>query len=464
MSADAAEEVIAPEPEEVPAEPPARHRDDDAPSGQGTPAGQLAVGAASVLLLGGLGLYNAIGAFGLVAGGGAAAVGAGGYGVYRYRRAHPGRARTRRERATRAPQLGGSRHAFGGSTSRSGRHAVFSAGGRKNAGGAKTTARMPSLGGLGRTGGRADGKRMAFPTGHPTAGSRKDRGPKRHRTENRRADRRRMVSDAAHMVGTPFRATGRAGRAIGRRAAQAGRAARQKAAPRIARAREASRALDAHTGHLASRAGRRIAQGGRRTGRWARAACGWADRRTGQQASTRWAALVARWPWLARRTPTPTPEATAAAPAPTTTAETPTVAPPAPVTRTMPISTALTGVTRRYTPMSHGSPLAAISGEMVASVSRYLPEDMWEVARDLDQLSQLPENVAMALRTMTRNLEVGYPLDQRVVQMLGEFYAAIAQTSAMADQISMAFRKIHADDIKRDEAPRIAERLWNVRR
>lgn len=112
--------------------------------------------------------------------------------------------------------------------------------------------------------------------------------------------------------------------------------------------------------------------------------------------------------------------------------------------------------------MSNGSPLITVSADMIGSVSRYLPQDMWAVSRDLDQLNQVPENVAMALRTYTTNLGAAYPIDLRVTQMMGEFYASIARTSAMAQQISNGFRKIHADDIKRRETPRAGEHFWNV--
>lgn len=112
--------------------------------------------------------------------------------------------------------------------------------------------------------------------------------------------------------------------------------------------------------------------------------------------------------------------------------------------------------------MSHGSPLIIASADMIGSVSRYLPMDMWDVSRDLDQLHQVPENVARAVAVYTTNLEAAYPVNHRVVQMLGEFYSSIAVSSAMAQQIAAAFRKIHADDIKRREAPRTGEHFWNV--
>ncbi|MFI6513607.1 hypothetical protein ACIBCT_38890 [Streptosporangium sp. NPDC050855] len=471
MSADAPEAPPRPEQaeqdfDETPAPEPTAAGQSSGSSEQaerGTPAGQLLLGTASLLTVGGLGLYQGLGAFGLAAGGVGTVACAGGYGLYRWRRFHPRRDRARRDRSSspraahRSGGLSGGRSMFGGSTSRSGRRAVFSTGGGGGGKSGRPTGRMPSFGTPSRPGGRPDRKRMTFPTGRPHTrppapgtppgpGGRRAAGGTPPRPDTVRAAVQRLANtgrtirkrtasprldanaaDLAHQLGD-------SARAARRRIAQAGK---------VLRRRSASPDLDQRAAELVRRAG------------------GWVDRRTGRRLSTWWARLTTRWPWLSPRSTTGGPDA-APATAGDSSAEPST--PAAPVTRTMPIPTptTLALTPRRYIPMSHGSPLAAISGQMVASVSRYLPMDMWEVARDLDQLPQLPENVAMALRTVTRNLEAGYPIDPRIVQMLGEFYTALAKTSAMAEQIGVAFRRIHADDIKRREAPRTGEHLWNV--
>ncbi|MDH2425809.1 hypothetical protein [Sphaerisporangium sp. TRM90804] len=293
-----------------------------------------------------------------------------------------------------------------------------------------------------------------------------------------------MLGSAAHHAGRPLRAL--------RRAAAAGR---RRAAPHIARARARSRELDEATGYLASRAARRAQRlaraGWRRTAPHARRLAKWADRLTGHRMSKAWAAavtggrrgavaalqgryrawevhtaagLAAMAAWLTRplrrrlaqrrahraqhesgavpATPQPSPQASPG---------------PVPTVRARP------EISRpRRSILMSGLPLISASQEMVAVVSRHMPADMWFVEQELNQLFQVPEHVAMALRIYTQNLEAGYPIDARVTAMLGEFYAGIAKHSAMAQDLAAAFSTIHAEDIKRRLAPRINEALWNV--
>ncbi|MEV4179966.1 hypothetical protein AB0J28_00785 [Streptosporangium canum] len=480
------------EQEDSPVEAPRqRSQRAEAPVEHGTPAGQMALGAASVLTLGGLGLYQTVGVLGLVAGGGVAVAGGSGYAYWRFRKAYPRKDR-QRDRAPRSSRSG--RDLFGGSTSRSGRRAVFSAPGSSRAGrsstgrsvGGRAGARMPSLGG-GSTRGLAGGKRMAFPAGRGSA-----RGAGRSRITGARPGRRAAAQTAAHAAAAPLRAARRAGRATKQRVAQAGRATRAYASPRLARARAASQRLDAATGHLASRAGRRVAQAARAVdqragGRLSRACRAVRPQRirslwqalrrldselTGDLAASTHPRVSAAW----RRIRSLAERVGLIKPLPATLAQTPQPAPdpqptpepapaapeqPAPI-RTFPVRAPSRTLARRHFRMSNGSPLVVVSADMIGSVSRYLPQDMWDVARDLDQLNQVPENVAMALRTYTTNLDTAYPIDGRVTQMMGEFYASIAKTSAMAQEIARGFRKIHADDIKRKEAPRAGEHFWNI--
>ncbi|GAA2735978.1 hypothetical protein [Actinocorallia aurantiaca] len=123
--------------------------------------------------------------------------------------------------------------------------------------------------------------------------------------------------------------------------------------------------------------------------------------------------------------------------------------------------TAHTHTTTRRFPMS-GSPLVIASAEMAAAASSYAPEDMWVVARDLDTLGEMPVNVATAVRVYTTRMEGEYPLHESVTEMLRQLHDGLAILGALADEIAVQFRAVHADDIKRDEAPRTNENLWNV--
>ncbi|MET8146362.1 hypothetical protein ABZU32_39150 [Sphaerisporangium sp. NPDC005288] len=117
--------------------------------------------------------------------------------------------------------------------------------------------------------------------------------------------------------------------------------------------------------------------------------------------------------------------------------------------------------TRRSRPMS-ANPLAAAAAELNAVAAAHAPADMWQVARELDQLVEIPANVGMALRTYTVRLQGEYPIDPAVIEALGQLYAAHSQLVAMAEEIGPLFRTVHAEDLKREEAPRTNEQAWNV--
>ena len=108
------------------------------------------------------------------------------------------------------------------------------------------------------------------------------------------------------------------------------------------------------------------------------------------------------------------------------------------------------------------SPLASASAELNAAAAAYAPADMWAVARDLELLHEVPANVAMALRTYAMRLQGAYPIDPRVVEALGELYMAHAALVEKAREIATLFRQVHADDLRREEAPRPGEPMWNV--
>ena len=110
----------------------------------------------------------------------------------------------------------------------------------------------------------------------------------------------------------------------------------------------------------------------------------------------------------------------------------------------------------------YGSPLVTASAEMAAAAASNAPEDMWVVARDLDTLGEMPVNVATAVRVYTARMEGEYPLHESVTEMLRQLHDGLAMLGALADEIAVQFRAVHADDIKRDEAPRTNENLWNV--
>ncbi|WP_432924284.1 hypothetical protein ACQPZZ_29080 [Microbispora sp. CA-135349] len=120
-----------------------------------------------------------------------------------------------------------------------------------------------------------------------------------------------------------------------------------------------------------------------------------------------------------------------------------------------------TPYTRRSRTMS-AFPLAAIAAEMNAAAAAHAPADMWQVARELDQLPEVPANVGMSVRTYTERMQGDYPIHPMVVEAMAEFYMDHARLVEKAQEISALFRRLHAEDLKREEAPRTNEAAWNV--
>lgn len=108
------------------------------------------------------------------------------------------------------------------------------------------------------------------------------------------------------------------------------------------------------------------------------------------------------------------------------------------------------------------NPLAAAAAELNATAAAHAPADMWQVARELDQLPEIPANIAMSYRTYTRRLQDDYPINAVVVEKIHELYTRQAELVSLAEEIGVLFRTVHADDLRRDEAPRTNESAWNV--
>ncbi|MEU8104507.1 hypothetical protein AB0C18_12385 [Nonomuraea muscovyensis] len=125
-------------------------------------------------------------------------------------------------------------------------------------------------------------------------------------------------------------------------------------------------------------------------------------------------------------------------------------------------STAPTTASKRRNRTMSTFPLAATAAEMNAAAASYAPSDMWVVARELDQLHEVPAYVALAIRTYTTRLQAEYPIDGTVVEAIHRLYQAQALLVSIAEEIGPLFRRVHADDLKREEAPRTNEPLWNV--
>lgn len=109
-----------------------------------------------------------------------------------------------------------------------------------------------------------------------------------------------------------------------------------------------------------------------------------------------------------------------------------------------------------------GFPIAVAAAEVNTAAASYEPEDMWKVSADLTQLPDVFASVALALRTYTLRLEGDFPLHSQVVDALSDLYSGLSAIAQEAQEISPLFRRVHEDDLRRDEAPRTGENKWNV--
>ena len=108
-------------------------------------------------------------------------------------------------------------------------------------------------------------------------------------------------------------------------------------------------------------------------------------------------------------------------------------------------------------------PLLSSAAEYSAVAHSYAPANPYVIARELDQLPDVTDHVALATRAYAQKLNSSeYPIDPVVSEKLFELYALQARARAIAEEIGPLYRSIHAPDLAREEAPRANEHLWNV--
>jgi hypothetical protein len=415
--------------------------------------GQIAAAGGSGLGIAGTTLYQVAGTLGLAAGAVVATGGAVAYASYRLRDRRGGRARTATTRATAHRTVGTVPRGKGGAGGRLGMPRLGGKGGGR-AGGAG-----PRLGGAGR--GRAAGGGKG---GTPRLG-----GAARAGKSPAAAGRGAGTTPAGK--GAAGKGTGRGGTRGGGAAAQVGKAARATVA-RVRKTKAGGAAAEA------SKAARSTAKSDRRraaenrdagTSRWKRWKSARAAAKTrfgpGKTPVGRWvrslaASALAAWAIRAD-------ERAAAAEGETEGTRRlderdvktdPTPGPPRP--DYMP-GTESTTTNPRSTAMST-FPLAVAASEIQTAAARYLPETMWIVDQDMQELYNLPLHLAQAIQIYTQNLQAAYPIHPAVVEALGRAYITLGELSTGMQAIPALFKNAHADDIKRRTAPRVGEDKWNV--
>lgn len=468
-------------------DPPAEHRSepDASDEDRGRPLGQWVLAGGSAATLSGVGLFSAFGPVGLAAGAVVAAGGGLAYAVHRARRdRRPGfkttRMRTRSGRQTsRLGSVGKGR----------GKGLLGGKGGKLGGGrGAKLgKGGGPKLGKGGKLGGGRSGKLLGGKSGKLLGGGRGSKlggksGLGLGKGRKGSTSRLGSVGAGSRRSGKLLGRGGKAGLGLGKRG---GKLLGGKSKAGLGRwgsgTGKGAGVLGRGLGKATRKTGRSLGRAAARTAAGKRATAGFKAAKkamTASSAGTRWsrfraATRAAKGTFKHPRNPFAAWMASVGAALVALTAMAhqkwqarhgASVSEAANTTTSAPNpGAATTTTTPRRRPMS-AFPLAAGAAEMNATASAYMPDGMLMIAHELDQLGEVPANVALAVRTYSTRIEASKPIHPAVVEKLQEFAKAIAQLVGLADEIGPLFRQTHAADLERLENPRNNESEWDYGR
>ncbi|MGX2996183.1 hypothetical protein JNUCC64_18180 [Streptomyces sp. JNUCC 64] len=102
---------------------------------------------------------------------------------------------------------------------------------------------------------------------------------------------------------------------------------------------------------------------------------------------------------------------------------------------------------------------------MLQAASTFDPEHMYEFQVLVDDLPEAMATVQETLRVLAELSDEKLPVDERVVEEIGQGYRAMSRVVDSLAEVGVTFRRVHAEDIERNENPRNGldgERRWNV--
>ncbi|UQX00906.1 hypothetical protein [Streptomyces sp. RerS4] len=102
---------------------------------------------------------------------------------------------------------------------------------------------------------------------------------------------------------------------------------------------------------------------------------------------------------------------------------------------------------------------------MLQAASTFDPEHMSQFQALIDDLPQAMEIVQETLRVLAELSSEKLPVHGSVVEEIGEGYQAMGRVVRALEEVGVVYRRVHADDIERNENPRNGiegERRWNV--
>lgn len=111
------------------------------------------------------------------------------------------------------------------------------------------------------------------------------------------------------------------------------------------------------------------------------------------------------------------------------------------------------------------SQFVAVTQDIAHVYARYEPGHMSQVAAEFDGIPEGIENVGAAVNLLQVRSNEKYPVDKQIVDAIADIHMLLMKAASAAQELMPAFRRLHAPDISRHEAPRNgpeAEGMWDV--
>ena len=103
--------------------------------------------------------------------------------------------------------------------------------------------------------------------------------------------------------------------------------------------------------------------------------------------------------------------------------------------------------------------------EMARAAAAYHPTGMLAVGQDFVGLQEALGLVAEAMKITVQQADAKFPLDARIVELMGQIWQLQTRAAELAGELRPAFTKLHDLDLKRLDNPRKGvegERMWDV--
>ncbi|GAA2955367.1 MULTISPECIES: hypothetical protein [Streptomyces] len=111
------------------------------------------------------------------------------------------------------------------------------------------------------------------------------------------------------------------------------------------------------------------------------------------------------------------------------------------------------------------SQFVAVSQDVAHVYARYEPGHMNQVAAEYEGVPAGIENVAAAINLLQVRSNDRYPVDKQIVDAIADIHQLLMAAASAAQELMPNFRRLHAPDISRHEAPRNGEEgeaMWDV--